>query len=79
MTVKQGQKVQFLEVHPEQSLWWHVREQNGGNTGYVPASYMLVCARINYCVPCPHKYVLNFSCENKKSSKTREHLYFNTL
>lgn len=42
MTVKQGQKVQFLEVHPEQSLWWHVREQNGGNTGYVPASYMLI-------------------------------------
>lgn len=42
ITVKQGQKVQFLNVHPSQPLWWQVKEQNGGSTGYVPASYMMI-------------------------------------
>lgn len=40
MTVKQGQKVQFVNVHPEQSLWWLVKDQIG--EGYAPASYMMV-------------------------------------
>ena len=43
LTVKQGQKVTFLNVHESEALWWNVREEDSGNTGYIPGSYVMVC------------------------------------
>ena len=50
LTIKQGAKLQFLNVHPEQPLWWNVKEQ-GGSSGYVPASYMMVSFFLYFSVP----------------------------
>ena len=43
LTVKQGQKVTFLNVHESEPLWWNVRDEDGGQCGYIPGSYVMVC------------------------------------
>ncbi|ELU11287.1 hypothetical protein CAPTEDRAFT_226089 [Capitella teleta] len=41
LDAKQGQKMFFIEPHPENDHWW-LAEDDDGNRGFVPASYMLV-------------------------------------
>ena len=45
LTVKQGQKVTFLNAHEHEGLWWNVRDENNGQSGYIPGSYVMVCNR----------------------------------
>ncbi len=48
LTVKQGQKVTFLNVHQSEALWWNVRDEESGKTGYIPGSYVMVCNAFGY-------------------------------
>jgi hypothetical protein len=42
LTVKQGQKVTFLNVHESEALWWNVKDEDSGQSGYIPGSYVMV-------------------------------------
>lgn len=40
--MRQQQKVTFLNVHETESLWWNVKDEDSGESGYVPGSYLMV-------------------------------------
>ncbi|XP_046860254.1 uncharacterized protein LOC124453483 [Xenia sp. Carnegie-2017] len=42
LSIKQGQKVIFLNVHEHETLWWNIRDVNSGKCGYIPGSYLML-------------------------------------
>lgn len=42
LSVKQGQKVIFLNVHEHETLWWNIRDVNSGKCGYIPGPYLML-------------------------------------
>lgn len=50
LTVKQGQKVTFLNVHETEALWWNVQSEDKHNSGYIPGSYVMVSKSIHVTI-----------------------------
>ena len=46
LSCTQKDKLTFISCHPKNEAWW-VTENQEGEQGYVPASYMLVSMRVD--------------------------------
>ena len=68
LTVQQGQKVTFLNVHESEALWWNVREEDSGNTGYIPGSYVMILEEKPSSLP----WLENRRLEEESETKTKE-------
>ena len=46
MSLKQGEKVEFIKVHPNNPFWWEARNAMN-QVAFVPASYMMVSLELS--------------------------------
>ncbi|XP_028403027.1 uncharacterized protein LOC114525796 [Dendronephthya gigantea] len=68
LTVRQRQNVTFLNVHETESLWWNVKDEDSGESGYVPGSYLMILEEKPSSLP----WLENRRLEAQEETKKKE-------